>query len=51
MCVCLIKRTQVVVGFSVSILNYMAFAQGHGASFVEESVETVDLKGWLSLWV
>lgn len=35
LCVCLIKRIQVVVGFSVSILNYTVFAQGHGASFVE----------------
>lgn len=44
MCVCLIKRIQVVVRFSVSILNCIAFAQGHGASFEEESVETVELK-------
>lgn len=41
---CLVKRIHVVVGFSVSILNYTAFAQGHGASFVEESVATVELK-------
>lgn len=42
--VCDIKRIQVVVGFSVSILNYTVFTQGHGGPFVEESVGTVELK-------